>query len=356
MAKTVTEVKPVKYKLPSLTTTPDQYSQTLEALAKNNTPASQTQTGETRTMGSASTPTTTLGTGASGTISLANANSANASELGAVAAQGGFGKGLSGIQSWYQNQVNAAANDAESRYANLKEQYNAGVDKQLEAQIGSANKSADQQLREAYVTKLQNENALNDRLARSGIRGGATETANLNLANAYGNSRNSIYSNRDQLIQQYNLAADQNKLTYGLDVDTQYAQYLQNLGAEARQAGREDRITQAQWDRDDELTQRQWEREDALTKKQWQREDKVRQIEYKREDKLRAEDLKNTANQTYWEGKAKSFQTADGVKEAIKNLKKKLKQGKIAKKNYKLAVGLLNSRLDELKVRELNNK
>ena len=125
-------------------------------------------------------------------------------------------------------------------YDNMTQNYNASVDQNTAAQIADATKSAQGQLRQAYVTRMQDQRSLQDNMARAGIRGGATETANLRLATNYANTRSGIQGQLSSSINDINRTANQNKLAYQQEMDAKKQQYVENRQAEARQAARED--------------------------------------------------------------------------------------------------------------------
>lgn len=62
------------------------------------------------------------------------------------------------------------------------------------------NVDSEQALREAYITKMQNQRDLNQRLAAQGLNGGATETTMARLANQYGNSRTDVNNTRNRSL------------------------------------------------------------------------------------------------------------------------------------------------------------
>ena len=138
----------------------------------------------------------------------------------------------------YYRQYYAGTNT--SAYDRMLNDYNRSVDIDTARQIAAANANAKGQLRQAYVSRMQNQNQLNQNLAAAGIRGGATETANLNLMNQYGNTRSTINSNLSSSINDINRTAQQNKLAYKQDIDAKKQAYVENRQAEARQAAREE--------------------------------------------------------------------------------------------------------------------
>ena len=125
-------------------------------------------------------------------------------------------------------------------YDNMSQNYAASVDSNTAAQIADATKSAQGQLRQAYVTRMQDQRNLADNMTRAGIRGGATETANLRLATNYANTRSGIQGQLSNSINEINRTANQNKLAYQQEMDAKKQQYIENRQSEARQAARED--------------------------------------------------------------------------------------------------------------------
>lgn len=129
---------------------------------------------------------------------------------------------------------------AKKRYGELANTYNRQVDQNTAQQIATAKSDAQNQLRQAYVQNIQNQRQLDQKLATAGIRGGATQTANLNLMNQYGTNRNSINSNLNSTINSANQTAQQNKNAYALENDSKQMEYVENREAEDRANARED--------------------------------------------------------------------------------------------------------------------
>lgn len=119
-------------------------------------------------------------------------------------------------------------------------EYAKAQDASAQKQIDQATASANDQLRQAYVSKVQNQQQLNDALVQQGIRGGVTETSNLALQTNYQNNRSDIYKNRDSAIAEINTNADQNKLNFKLQNDAAKAAYIENIEAESREVARAD--------------------------------------------------------------------------------------------------------------------
>lgn len=126
--------------------------------------------------------------------------------------------------SYYTNAINSYTKQANTERAN---------------QIGDAQKTQQANLRQAYVNRLQNEQSLNNNLAMSGIRGGATETANLRLANTYGQARASANADYANSVNSINRAIDQNIADYTSDMNSRAEEYRQNLAQQRWQADRE---------------------------------------------------------------------------------------------------------------------
>lgn len=123
----------------------------------------------------------------------------------------------------------------EQFYQNAIDEYKKKVGADLSQQTAQVNANTQNQLRQAYVQKMQNQQQLNNRLAQSGIRGGATQTANLNLANAYNTNRNTINADASAQRTQLNTNANDNIFNYTQQMKTAEAEYLQNRQAEEEQ-------------------------------------------------------------------------------------------------------------------------
>lgn len=193
-----------------------------------------------------------------------------------------------------------------SAYDQLASDYAAAVDKDTESQIAKANAAAKSNLKQAYITRMQDQRTLADTLTRSGIRGGATETANLKLATNYGNTRNTINTQLASSIDDINRTASQNKLAYQQDIDAKKQAYIENRQAEARQAARE-QVANDQ-NRADMLDERTYQREqDALN-----RADAKEQQEYEREQTKRTQDIEK------YTSKYSKYFSVDKLKKLLK--------------------------------------
>lgn len=132
-----------------------------------------------------------------------------------------------------------------SYYDKANKEYAKAQDKIATQQKKDATTEANSQLKEAYVTRMQNQRKLNDNLMSAGIRGGTTETANLSLMNNYEKSRGTIQANRQKAIQTINTNTEQNKLAYKQQSDAAKQSYIEQRQAEARANAREDKLRKA---------------------------------------------------------------------------------------------------------------
>lgn len=121
--------------------------------------------------------------------------------------------------------------------------YNKMVDENTTSQLKRAEGTAAEQLRQAYISNMQNRNALQDRLAMAGIRGGGTETANLRLMSNYQNARGGIRSNLATTAADLNRGATQQKGENTAAVNAARQAYLDNTAQANWQASREDSQT-----------------------------------------------------------------------------------------------------------------
>lgn len=129
-------------------------------------------------------------------------------------------------------------------YKNQINQYTEQANKDRANQIAEAQKTQQANLRNAYVNRLQNEQKMNKNLAMSGIRGGMTETANLNLMNQYGQARASANTDYSNAVNQINQNIDRNIFDYSMDMNSRAEEYLQNTAQARWQAEREDKTNE----------------------------------------------------------------------------------------------------------------
>lgn len=129
-----------------------------------------------------------------------------------------------------------------SFYNNAINNYKAQAEQQRATQIGEAQKTQQSALKQAYIQKAQNQQKLNKNLAQAGIRGGMTETANLNLANQYGQARAAANTDYSNSVNQINQNIDRNIFDYQSDMESRAEEYRQNLAQARWQAEREDSL------------------------------------------------------------------------------------------------------------------
>lgn len=129
-------------------------------------------------------------------------------------------------------------------YTDAIKTYNKQAEKDRQTQLGEAKKNQQSALKQAYITRVQNQNQMNNALAMSGIRGGATETSNLNIANQYGNMRSSANSDYANSVNEINQSIDRNKMDYRMDMMARAEEYKQNMANARWQADREDSLNE----------------------------------------------------------------------------------------------------------------
>lgn len=139
-----------------------------------------------------------------------------------------------------------------SFYNNAINNYKAQAEQQRATQLGEAQKTQQSALKQAYINRVQNQQKLNQNLAQAGIRGGMTETANLNLMNQYGQARAAANTDYSNSVNQINQAIDKNIFDYQSDMESRAEEYRQNLAQARWQAEREDSLnmwnsTQEYW-------------------------------------------------------------------------------------------------------------
>lgn len=131
-----------------------------------------------------------------------------------------------------------------SFYNNAINNYKAQAEQQRATQLGEAQKTQQSALKQAYINRVQNQQKLNQNLAQAGIRGGTTETANLNLMNQYGQARAAANTDYSNSVNQINQAIDRNIFDYQSDMESRAEEYRQNQANARWQAAREDSLNQ----------------------------------------------------------------------------------------------------------------
>lgn len=120
----------------------------------------------------------------------------------------------------------------EQFYTNAINEYKNKVNSDVAQQTQQATANAQSQLQQAYIQRMQNQQQLNNNLQQQGIRGGVSETANLNMNNAYMSNRNAINSDMSNQVTQLQTNANDNIFNYTQQMKTAQAEYLQNKQAE----------------------------------------------------------------------------------------------------------------------------
>lgn len=131
-----------------------------------------------------------------------------------------------------------------SFYDKAVENYRKQQEQNRATQLATAQKAQQSALKQAYITRLQNQKKLQQGLAASGIRGGATETANIRLANQYGLDRNNANTNYSNSVNDINRSIDQNIADYQGDMESRAEEYRQNMAQAKWQADREDSLNE----------------------------------------------------------------------------------------------------------------
>ena len=131
-----------------------------------------------------------------------------------------------------------------SFYDKAVENYRKQQEQNRATQLAAAQKAQQSALKQAYITRLQNQQKLQQNLATSGIRGGATETANIRLANQYGLDRNNANTNYSNSVNDINRSIDQNIADYQSDMESRAEEYRQNMAQAKWQADREDSLNE----------------------------------------------------------------------------------------------------------------
>lgn len=129
-------------------------------------------------------------------------------------------------------------------YTKAVDAYRKQQEQNRATQLAAAQKTQQSALKQAYITRLQNQQKLQQGLATSGIRGGATETANIRLANQYGLDRNNANTNYTNSVNDINRSIDQNISDYQSDMESRAEEYRQNMAQAKWQADREDSLNE----------------------------------------------------------------------------------------------------------------
>lgn len=233
-----------------------------------------------------------------------------------------------------------------SYYTKAINDYTAQANKDRNAQIGEAKKQQDSSLKQAYITKIQNQKSLNENMAAAGIRGGATETSNIKLGNQYAQDRSAANATYQNAVNTINQSVDRNIANYRSDMESRAEEYRQNLAQAKWQAAREDASNKWNAAREDAVTRWQAARDDATNQWQAAREDVVNQWQAARED---AQTERN-ANIEYWNNYYLDYYSGakkDTLDKALKNAQANLKKAKTASERLRIQMqirGIQNRR------------
>ena len=244
-----------------------------------------------------------------------------------------------------------------SYYTNAVKNYTTQANKDRAAQVGEAQRQQDSSLKQAYLTKVQTQKALNDSMAVAGIRGGATETSNLKVNNQYATDRSAANATYANSVNQINQAIDQNIANYRSDMESRAEEYRQNLAQAKWQAAREDANNQWQaaredatnkWNatREDVINKWQAARDDATNKWQAAREDANNKWQAAREDKQ----TERNANIEYWSNYYLDYYSGakkSTLDKALKTAQENLKKAKTASERLRIQMqirGIQNRR------------
>lgn len=140
-----------------------------------------------------------------------------------------------------------------SFYTNQYDEYAKRQDETAKKKAEQSDKAYDAKMREAYISRMQNQKNLNENLSRAGIRGGASETANLNLATNYQNTRNSLNSEKAQASADIYSEAEANKFAYKQTTDAAAQSYVEQRAAEDRQIAQTKADNEEAQAREDEI-------------------------------------------------------------------------------------------------------
>lgn len=121
------------------------------------------------------------------------------------------------------------------RYDNLYDEYRKKNEEDTAKKKQQTTEDYNSKLKEAYISRMQNEKNLNENLKKSGIRGGATETSHLKLATNYENNRNDMNKEKSRALQDIDAQAADNLFNYKQTTDQAKINYTEQREAEERQ-------------------------------------------------------------------------------------------------------------------------
>lgn len=121
------------------------------------------------------------------------------------------------------------------RYDNLYDEYRKKNEEDTAKKKQQTTEDYNSKLKEAYISRMQNEKNLNENLKKSGIRGGATETSHLKLATNYENNRNDMNKEKSRALQDIDAQAADNLFNYKQTTDQAKINYTEQRESEERQ-------------------------------------------------------------------------------------------------------------------------
>ena len=153
-----------------------------------------------------------------------------------------------------------------SYYTNAINSYTQQANADRQFQLGEAQKTNQANLKQAYINRMQSDKNLQASLASQGIRGGATESSNLRIANQYGTAVAAANSDYANSVNNINRTVDQNIRDYTSDMRSRAEEYRQNQMNARWQAAREDYSNKFNAQREDAANK--YERPAAETQRQ----------------------------------------------------------------------------------------
>lgn len=121
-----------------------------------------------------------------------------------------------------------ASNFGASFYDKAIKDYQAKAKSDRNTQLKQIAQTEKGGLRDAYISRMQNQRNVAQNLAQAGIRGGMSETTALNLANQYQTQRNAVTAQASQDRLSANQTYNDNVFNYRQQMQTAKAEYLQN--------------------------------------------------------------------------------------------------------------------------------
>ncbi|MFR6258342.1 MAG: hypothetical protein ACLULK_06145 [Anaerovoracaceae bacterium] len=122
-----------------------------------------------------------------------------------------------------------------SRYDKLYTDFEKKQKEDAEKQKVRTEEDYNKKLKDAYISRMENQKNLNDNLVKAGIRGGATETSNLKLTANYENNKKDIHKDKTRALQDIDDNANTNIFNYKQTNDAAKLSYIEQREAEDRQ-------------------------------------------------------------------------------------------------------------------------